>query len=820
MGTPAREICVSRAVDARARSAGLDGHRGVAVIRHRLSMRRSLALIVFVMGLLAMLLVFAGGEFYRDIALDAQRDALAEFLRAETNRLHDAFDARTSLLVQRVRNDAAFSSALAAREPALLTRELNNLYRSSKAIPANPRIGRLYVLDEKSRALGASSSGEANADADVISPPCAASAAHTASIFERGRGAKSMCLVDDHAYYVAAAALGAGRGYLYVAVDLVSELGEIERQLGAPMRLSRDGSVLYQSALWPQDESASSVLLARTSLLASVPKPAVLQLSAAKDISAFVERSARLRVALPFGVALVTALATWFALLALDRVALTPLRRLTIHLRRIREDKRNLGEPVPVGGNAEVAALAEGFNDMTARLRESYENLERMAFTDALTGLPNRSLFLDRLQQAILTAKREVKPFALLMMDLDRFKDINDTLGHQIGDLLLTQVAQRLRSKLRASDTVARMGGDEFAVLLPAADAKHAGMASRMLLQALRSPFAVEEHNLGIGASLGIALYPEHGVDASALMQRADVAMYSAKSGGSGFAFYDSAADQNYPTRLALLSDLRQAVEQEQFELYYQPIVSLVNNRVAGIEALARWRHPRDGMVMPDSFIPLLEQSGLIRGLMPWVVSEALKRAHALQMAGSPLTVSINLSMRDLQDPYIVESFAEQLEAYQVAAGSIVLEITESAVMTDAPRTLELLTRLSGMGLKIAIDDFGTGYSSLTYLKKLPVNTLKIDKSFVIGMQTDENDAAIVRTSIDLAHNLGLKVVAEGVESEAALNQLKLFGCDCAQGHYVSRPLSHTDLENWLQQSSWGVEYANRLVSRKKRLSN
>jgi len=359
---------------------------------------------------------------------------------------------------------------------------------------------------------------------------------------------------------------------------------------------------------------------------------------------------------------------------------------------------------------------------------------------------------------------------------------------------------------------VARMGGDEFAILLPAVNDKHATMAARMLLQALRAPFRIDEQSLDIGASIGIALYPDHGVDANILIQRSDVAMYAAKNSNSGHAFYDGKIDQHDPTRLMLLGELRHAVEQEQFVLYFQPKVDLKNLQVSGVEALVRWNHPREDLLLPDTFIPLLEQTGMIRSLTPWVLNESLKQGQQLQDQGLPITISMNLSVRDLQDPYLADAFAEQLEALQISPRWLELEITESAVMTEPERALAVLTRLSQMGLRIAIDDFGTGYSSLSYLKKLPVNTIKIDKSFVIGMNRDDNDAAIVRTSVDLAHNLKLEVVAEGVENEETLKRLGELGCDTAQGNYISRPLSADELSTWLKQSSWSLKRNPKLI--------
>jgi EAL domain-containing protein (putative c-di-GMP-specific phosphodiesterase class I) len=289
--------------------------------------------------------------------------------------------------------------------------------------------------------------------------------------------------------------------------------------------------------------------------------------------------------------------------------------------------------------------------------------------------------------------------------------------------------------------------------------------------------------------------------------------MYAAKQANSGYAFYDSKQDQHNPTRLTLLGELRHAVEQEQFELYYQPKVNLRTSQVTGVEALVRWNHPREDLMLPDIFIPLLEQTGMIRNLTPWVLNEALRQGQILQRQGVPITISMNLSVRDLQEPYLAETFAEQLAALQVATKWLELEITESAVMTEPERALHVLSRLAATGLKLAIDDFGTGYSSLSYLKKLPVHTIKIDKSFVIGMVRDENDAAIVRTSIDLAHNLKLEVIAEGVENEETLKRLTELGCDTAQGNFISRPLSSDELSVWLKQSAWGYgEHKPKLV--------
>jgi diguanylate cyclase (GGDEF)-like protein len=412
----------------------------------------------------------------------------------------------------------------------------------------------------------------------------------------------------------------------------------------------------------------------------------------------------------------------------------------------------------------------------------------------------------DRLQHAIRAAQRDRGSAALLIMDLDRFKEVNDTFGHQYGDLLLEQLGRRLGGALRESDTVARLGGDEFAVLLPAASAELARQAADRLLAVLEEPFALGGLQLEIGASIGIALSPEHGTDADTLLRRADVAMYVAKRAGTGPVVYSAEQDQHSPSRLALVGELRRAIEHDELSLVYQPKVDYQSGRVNCVEALVRWEHPRHGLLGPDQFLPIAEQTGLIRPLARWVLEAALREAHRWFKAGLDISVAVNLSMRNLHDPQITDTIHELLGRCDVPPGRLLIEITESSLMADAARAMDVLTQLRGMGIGISIDDFGTGYSSLAYLKRLPVDELKIDRSFVSHMALDENDAAIVRSTIGLAHDLGLTVVAEGVEDQAAWDMLSGLGCDIAQGYFVSRPMPAADLARWL--NTWNPRLA------------
>ncbi len=432
--------------------------------------------------------------------------------------------------------------------------------------------------------------------------------------------------------------------------------------------------------------------------------------------------------------------------------------------------------------------------------RKTIATLEYQAMHDLLTGLPNRTLLRDRLQQLLLGSHRDRRPLSLLIIDLDRFKDVNDAFGHHYGDLLLKDIGQRFVGTLRESDTIARLGGDEFAVLLPGADGDTANELARRIIAALEQPFLLEGHRLDVQASVGIAVYPDHGADADTLLRRADIAMYAAKQSNTGSAVYAFEHDNNSADRIALAGELRDSLSRDELVLHYQPQIEYGSGRVTGVEALVRWKHAGLGLIPPDGFIPLAEQTGLIRPLGTWVLNEALRQVSLWQHMGLEIPVAVNLSMRNLHDPELPETIQRLLARWKVPADRLRLEITESSLMADPPRALAILNRVRAAGVHFAIDDFGTGYSSLAYLKRLPVDEIKIDKSFVQQMAGDDNDAAIVRSTIGLGHDLGLNVVAEGVEDRAAWDMLGRLGCDSAQGYYVSRPMSGKEIVRWLVQ--------------------
>lgn len=434
-------------------------------------------------------------------------------------------------------------------------------------------------------------------------------------------------------------------------------------------------------------------------------------------------------------------------------------------------------------------------------LREQAAENEHQALHDSLTDLPNRTLFHDRVHQALAAARREHVPAAVMIMDLDRFKEVNDTLGHASGDELLKQVGLRLRATLRESDTVARLGGDEFGVLLPkVVDAEAAVAVARKLRTTLEEPFTIHGLALQMEASIGIALFPEHGADVQSLLQRADVAMYVAKEHPSGCEVYARERDAYSPDRLTLLTELRRAIDRGELMLHYQPKADLRSGEIQGVEALVRWQHPQRGMIPPDEFIPPAQKTGVIAPLTLFVLDEALRQCRTWSLQGLDLCVAVNLSTRNLLDIHLPDRIGELLARWEVSPELLELEITESTILADPVRAMQVLSRLDEMGVRIAIDDFGTGYSSLAYLKRLPVDELKIDKSFILGMDESENDAVIVRSTIDLGRNLGLRVVAEGVETQVAWNRLASLGCDVAQGYFLSRPVPAEQLTEWLRE--------------------
>jgi len=474
-----------------------------------------------------------------------------------------------------------------------------------------------------------------------------------------------------------------------------------------------------------------------------------------------------------------------------------PVHRLADAARRVQQG--DYTRHVQVENRDEIGELAVSFNHMLDGIVSREKEILRLAYEDGLTGLPNRAMFYEQLEQATRLAKRGSHTVAVMLLDMDRFKAINDTLGHTVGDQALREVGDRVRKALRESDVVARLGGDEFAVLLATGGADAPKVVAEKIHKALEEPLVIDGQPMDMTASIGIARFGEHGEEADALLRAADVAMYEAKRTKSRYAIYDPSHDERRQEFLTLLGELRRAVDAGELVLHYQPKMSLVEDRVTSVEALVRWRHPKRGVVPPSDFIPFAEQTGYISAITRWVLARAIEQCGVWERTGLRIRMCVNISARDLRlEDELVHVISSSLQAAELPAGMLCLEITESALMEDPRGAQATLRKLRELGVATSIDDYGTGYSSLAYIKQLAVNELKIDRAFVAGMEADQRNAAIVRSTIELGHNLGLTVVAEGVETDHELAELRRYGCDAAQGYLFARPMPAAALERWL----------------------
>ncbi len=517
-----------------------------------------------------------------------------------------------------------------------------------------------------------------------------------------------------------------------------------------------------------------------------------------RSVNEVVAPFVQLQVALAWVTALGVVLFGIGSLIAARRVT-TPLRALISATKLLA--KGDYVTPMQhLQRKDEIGGLARAFDHMRIDIGAQQTEIRKLAYWDRQTGLPNRARFREAVQQAIdsRSGTSPIKPLSVVMLDLDRFKHVNDVLGYTFGDSLLNAVARRLEQQdLGPDGMVARLGGDEFAILLAHSDAQEALAVAQRMARSFEEPLALEDQTVDLSAGFGVACWPDHAPDADTLLSRAEVAMYAAKHKTTVTQLYDAALDSSSTQTLSLLSELRRAVEQGELRLFLQPKIELATNRVVAAEALVRWQHPERGLVPPMMFIPFAEQTGFVRQLTLWMFEEVARVWQSLQTDAQSMRIAINLSTRDLLDQEFPIKLDGLLAQHQVPTHAFCLEITESAIMDDPQRAEQTLNRLSDSGFKLSIDDFGTGYSSLAYLKRLPVDELKIDKSFVMGMENDEDDAKIVRSTIDLAHNLGLSVVAEGVENALVWDKLKSLSCDEAQGYFMSKPVPLVDFVAW-----------------------
>jgi len=473
--------------------------------------------------------------------------------------------------------------------------------------------------------------------------------------------------------------------------------------------------------------------------------------------------------------------------IVLDRALLKPIASISHFLRT--NSERKLGELLPSIKGTEIGEFVNAFDYMQKQVKSRQAELVYTATHDALTLLPNRSLLAERLDALIDSPKNQNNIFALLILDLDRFKEVNDTLGHMFGDRLLCHVAKRLTELVRKSDFVARLGGDEFAIIINKIDENRIEHIAKVICDGLEVVYTIDDHNLYLGASIGISLYPQHGRSVVTLMKYADIAMYNAKKTNTNYDVYESEQSEHNVNKLSLLSDLRIAVDKDELFIELQPIYSVAENKILGFEALLRWNHPRLLTIYPDAFIQAAEQTGLIRSITYWVLDRALKTCKSWESHSHDIYISVNVTAWDLHENIVVV-IESLLKKYELQPDNLVLELTERSVMTESTKVEDTLHKLSDMGVRFAMDDFGTGFSSMTYLQKLPIKLLKIDRSFVMYMAEQNSDASIVRSIIDLAHNLDLGVIAEGVETKETLDKLIELNCDGLQGNLLSSPVN------------------------------
>ncbi|MBL8630468.1 MAG: EAL domain-containing protein [Rhodospirillaceae bacterium] len=529
----------------------------------------------------------------------------------------------------------------------------------------------------------------------------------------------------------------------------------------------------------------------------SSPKvDAVIQYSLDASLKPFAQLFLTL-IALAAGTLLLTLIGSY----AIAGSVAKPIRILDAAARRIQGG--NYKEKVSLTQQDEIGRLSETFNQMMAGIADREAKIEFQSLHDPATGLPNRLALERRLADMVKTATETKKPFSVYLIQIGRFSEINNTLGHDTGEKLIAQIGENLKLIVKQSDMVARHSSSMFALLLPNAGSAQLNPAVVRILESFNEPMNVDGNAIDVTAWIGEACYPEHGTDGRTLLQRADTAIFEAKKGAQHYALYDPQLDPYKPERLSMMGELRQGLDRGEFRLYYQPKIDIASEKITAAEALIRWIHPVRGFMPPDSFIPLAEQTGSIQKLTSWALDTAIKQVAAWKPKGIDIKVAINLSARDLSNRHLPIEIERLLKLHGVGIQQLILEITESAVMEDPKQSMEVLSALNKMGATLSIDDYGTGYSSMSYLKSLPVQEIKIDKSFVLKLSSNKGDEILVRSTIDLGHNLGLKVTAEGVEDRASLDILKQYGCETGQGYHISKPIPADDFEKFFMTSRW-----------------
>ncbi len=764
--------------------------------RFPINLLTGLVLSIVLLGVISAAAILITTRIYRDLTFDFERQYMSRLLAIKSSDILQQLERNTFQLGLRIQASEDFRTSQAANDEFVLSAELEQQFKQGLITAGTVTAVGLYAFDLDFNLLGAALRDSSGAYGGPVLCPDLASKARMREGSRRLQPASELCLSGNHPYQAVIIPVGGldPSGYLQVVSDPAPALYRLDKELNMPIRVELpDDTRLYETPGWEGTPTAGTVV-SEFIVHTNDSRPAI-RIAAARNADALVHKldqtDTRL-IAVVIAIILVSvATALWFVKYSVFK----PLQDLSNRLRGGRLGREDVVSEMP-------AALAPAAPASFQALGELYETLRDMAIRDPLTGTYNRALLEDRLKQAIAEHRRTPTISAVMLVDLVRFKYVNDLLGHHTGDLLLKQVVERLAGVLRESDTLARLGGDEFAIILPDTDGAQACQVAQKIMHAMEPEFEVENHTLSASVSIGIALLPQHGEEVDALLRHADYAMYAAKKTQSDYAIYNpNITEEAAMARMALDGVLNEHIERNDLFLVYQPVLDFRTDRVSYLEALVRWRQPDGQILLPETFIRVAEQSGLIRLLSEWIINTACRELVRLQQVSPGLRIGINLSMHNLHDYKLTEFIGKVLERYRLESGCLALEITETGVMLDPNQVIEILNQLSSMGLTLSIDDFGTGHSSLAYLKRLPVHTLKVDKSFVIDMDTDDDNASIVHATIDLAHNMGLTVTAEGVETQSVYESLKAMGCDYYQGYYVGEPMESAAIIDWLNES-------------------
>jgi diguanylate cyclase (GGDEF)-like protein len=504
------------------------------------------------------------------------------------------------------------------------------------------------------------------------------------------------------------------------------------------------------------------------------------------------------------GIAVIGLFISLFGAILIARNITKPIQNMVVAINRI--DKGDYSEPIAVSGNDEINKLAITFNDMMVGIDKREKELLYSSNHDTVTGLPNRNYFIKTLSAEMKKTNQNIDSIGIMVIGIDRFPQINHALGHGVGDRLLKHIGERLTRSLPGNKMIARLSSNVFILLYPGMKYDDVEKIAHKVSTIFEKPFSVFTVNIDISAHMGFSFYPTHGEEAEVLVQRADVALYTSSTASEGYAIYETEKDPHKVNKLSLMSELREGLAQDEFEVYYQPKIDLKTDKICAVEALIRWHHPEKGFMPPDLFIPLAEQTGNIKRLSLWLLEKTISQMGRWHRSGLDISMSINLSVHDLLNKELIPKTMRWIEEHRVDPETLILEITESAFMSDPDSALKALAKLGEKGFKFAIDDFGTGYSSMSYLKQLPADELKIDKAFVQEITQNEKDAQIVRSTIELGHGLNLHIVAEGVEDDESRIILRDFGCDIGQGYFFGKPMNINDFHKWLAESKWGIQ--------------